>query len=226
MDEPSFPVDRTVDEENAWRYRGWFAKMEMKLAKEVNPKVRTFSTAYKLPTIEQLRPELDIGCAEISRISRDDAIKYRETVHKWGQPFWGMDWPAWWDDYVGTRRACGFLPADRQLETFMIWVFYSPDTFNPEFEVDDFGAGYQRTMYCYKDKDGNYCPSVVFEGVRAGSNDWRYVETLKEMLAKLPAEESRNESKLLADLLASNKGNDEKREWIIERILTLMGKKQ
>lgn len=220
MDEPAFPVDRTIDETNKWRFRGWFCKMEMRLAKEVNPKIRTFSTAYKLPTIELLRPELDIGCAEISRISRDEAIKYRETVHNWGQPFWGADWPAWWDDYVGTRRACGFLPADRLLEAFIIWVFYAPMTFDLDFEVDDFCYGYQRTMYCYKDKEGNYCPSVVFEGVRAGANDWRYVETLREILPRLPEETRHEEEQALEDILKSETVPlDQKRDYVIDKIL-------
>jgi len=224
MDEPAFPVDRTIDENNAWRYRGWFAKMEYGLAKEVNPSVKTFSTAYKLPTIELLRPELDVGCAEISRISRDDAVKYRQTVHKWGQPFWGMDWPAWWDDYIGTRRACGFLPADRLLEAFMIWVFYTPDTFDPDFEIADFCYGYQRTMYCYKDKDGNYCPTVVFEGIRAGANDWRFVETLREILAKMPEKERIAEEKALENVLKSEKiPLQKKRDFVIDKILKFKG---
>ena len=223
VDEPDFPVDIDVNDANEWRYRGWYLKMELGFAKEVNPKVRTFSTAYKLPTIEKLRPELDIGCAEIERISREAAINYRRTVHGWGQPFWGMDWPAWWDDYVRTRRACGFIPADSKLDAFMIWVYYEPHLHDPDYVGDDFHGGYQRSNYTYLDKDGNFLPTVVFEGIRAGSNDWRYTETLREMLAKMPSVDYWRETKLLDDILASQMSNDEKREWIIQRILLLLG---
>jgi len=224
MDEPAFPVDRTIDETNAWRFRGWFTKMELGFCKEVNPQVRTFSTAYKLLTIEQLRPELDVGCAEIERITREEAINYRRTVHNWGQPFWGMDWPAWWDDYCRTRRAAGFIPAETKLDAFMIWVYYISHLHDPEYIADDFHGGYQMANYSYHDKEGNLLPTVVFEGIRAGANDWRYVETLREMLKAMPSVDYWQETRLLDDLLASNKSSDEKREWVIQRILLLKGK--
>ncbi|MBQ9787855.1 MAG: hypothetical protein IJW33_06785 [Lentisphaeria bacterium] len=225
MDEPAFPVDRTPEEVNRWTYRGWYAKMEYGLAKAAVPGIRTFCTAYTLPVIDNLRPELDVGCIKSSRVSRDEAVNFRKTVKSWGQPFWGIDWPVWWDDYEKTRVACGFLPADRKMEGFIIWTFYRPDTFDPDFELGDFRYGYQRTMYCYKDKDGNYCPSVVFEGVRAGANDWRYVETLRNIISKLPERSRISETAALDNVLKSEKMPlNKKRNYVIDRIMKLLQK--
>ena len=104
----------------------------------------------------------------------------------------------------------------------MIWVFYLPHTFDPDLEVDDFANGYHRTKYCYKDKEGNYLPTVAFEGVRAGANDWRYVETLRELIAELPENVRNEENGKLENILKSeNIPLDKKRNYVIDRILAL-----
>ena len=222
MDEPGFQVDQTAETRKKWDYRSWYAKMEFQFSKEISPETEIFCTAYKLPIIDMLRPEINVGCVESSRISRNEAINFRETVHAWGQPYWGMEWPTWWDDFNRTRRSCGFLPADLKMDGFMIWVFYLPHTFDPDLEVDDFANGYHRTKYCYKDKEGNYLPTVAFEGVRAGANDWRYVETLRELIAELPENVRNEENGKLENILKSeNIPLDKKRNYVIDRILAL-----
>ncbi|MFH2068457.1 MAG: carbohydrate binding domain-containing protein [Candidatus Omnitrophota bacterium] len=192
------------------------ARLEYRMTKEAVPSARTFCTAYDIPTMKNLDPWLDVRPAIITAEIAQTAEKnkaFQDYLRQAGGEIWGIGWPTMQDDFWQAREMAGFLPAKTGVTGMTAWAYYYPWPFTDEYT--DLRGEYKNSLFSYWDTDdslnpttawegnGSLNPTVTWEGIRAGINDWRYILTLKETIAKAKGAKQESASRVLQEALES-----------------------
>ncbi len=178
------------DEPTCYPKRFVQALTEYRLAKEAVPEAKTFCTAYELKNEQKFGNNLDIRCdpfwylcssAQYNKDAVEDAKKNAKTL-------WGIGWPAMYDDFWSARKEGGYMPAKTGVEGAVWWVYYRPGDISDTY-YDLRSRVHKRTKFSYTHEQqvvevGSLSPTLSWEGLREGIDDWKYINTLKSCITK------------------------------------------
>jgi len=177
-----------TDEPFEMGWREFETSMSYKLAKEACPEIKTFCTVYPTPLIEKYGKYIDyISSRGLQRIApRPENDEFLKACAKTGSRPWASCWPPlWWHNYWYARAYAGFVNVRSGFEGNNIWFLpRAAKGKRTAFKSLYPGGAAGGLEVVRRTKDGEYQNSTVFEGVREGILDARYIATLQAAIKR------------------------------------------